>query len=701
MAFVKIVLAVLLAFAVLAGLLRWWIKRWLRRRFGNYAAAAALCDARFQRPARIELQRQAADTLEPALEALWSRCQALGFRPLADFSTEDGDLAQLRAGVHSELAVAVAVTDGASGAHFSLFALDAEQRLSALGDGPGESLSRGTLDWQVEPALTPEDAWERLQAQLAGRSLRAIDLRLFALAYERAHARRMDALLARPPERAAIERAAAAIRPRPDEAQVALALELSIGQWQQQVVDAVLDTYRRASRLDAVRWERIGSRLHVVHDRLRPEDVRGMLVEDAGGEQLYTQLLAQGVSMSRLYELLAERLPAGQGRRRLWQVDAPIRATIYGPDEEAAAQPLAGTHVYEARDASGAPVGGAVVARGSREAKQQLAAMGLEDGKLLLESTPLGELPDLMLDPKLAAAAARAAREGLGMALLRALKGNAWLWLPPLLLVGWSAYEGGPYGTGDYLGFGYALLAVAALLVLILPMVLYNQLLQARMHARWRTARFCLSALTRLNLLGGITANQLLSERCKILAGEGRSADALALWQAEEAHLSPEQYQAGLVMIHDASGDHPRMIEAQRAVIAHGGQELARIDLAMALARHTDQVDEAEALIAGFDPQGLSELALAGFSYVRGLVAAARGQHDTAIRHYEQAARQARQFQSNPLVLGMIAEITGYTALALRAAGDRARADTLWQQVRPLLGLHRGCERLIARYDAS
>jgi hypothetical protein len=518
--------------------------------------------------------------------------------------------------------------------------------------------------------------------------------------YERAHARRMDALLAMPPARAAIEARAASLRPQPGEAQLALALELSTGQWQQQVSEAVLDTYRRASRIDAVRWERIGQQLHVVHDRLSAEDIRGLLVDDASGEQLYAQLVQQGLSPSVLYCMLAERLPAGQGRRRLWQVEAPIRATVYGPDDDAAPQALAAAHIYQARDAEGALVSGAVVARGSQEAKQQLAAMGLDDGKLLMESTPLGELPDVMLDPKLAAAAARAAREGPGMALLRSFVGNVWLWAPPLLLTVWSLREGSPFGIGDYLVFGYAALAAAALLVLVLPMLLYNQLLQARMHARWRTARFCLALLARLNLLGAIKPYQLLSERCKILAGEGRVAPALLLWQTEEAHLTAEQYQTGLVQIHDAAGDHARMIEAQRAVIAQGGQELAKIDLAMALARHTDRMDEAEALIAGFEPQGLSELALAGFSYVRGLVAAARDQHAVAIRHYEQAVAQVRQFQNNPLVLGMIAEINGYTALALRAAGDQRRADALWQQVRPLLGLHRGCAGLIARYDA-
>lgn len=701
--FLKIVLAVVLVLVVGAVLAFWAFKRWLRRKVGDVAGAFSVIDPRYNQPARLQLQRAPIelDELESAFRAGWEQLHALGFRPLADFAAREDSPEALRAAVLSDTPIAAALGQWGDAVHLTLFAFAEDQRLEALGDGPGESLHEGTLHWEVVPGIDAAAALERLRAAVAGRALRPIDAPLFRQLFERAYARRQDALLLSPPRREALE-ARAAAQPKPlAPAQVERAWQIERAQWQDRLREALLDHYRQTSRIDAERWERIGSDLQVVHARLEPEEIRDMLVEEPAEIALWQQLVEQGHRGIALYEALAERLPVARQRQRVGELRHPLPARIYGRLDDGESTAPATAHLYEAVDDDGRTVRGAVLARSSAEAKQQLGAQGLGNARITAESMPMGELPEFMFDPEIAELAAKASRDTLPMALLRSLRGNWLLWLPPLAWTAWSLREGAPYDWGDWLGFGYLALAMIAMLLFVAPMILYNQLMHARLQARWGTATLCLALLRRVNLLGGMRADQLALEEAKILAGAGKADAARALWEKQAPALDEAQRQSGWIQLHDVLGDLPAMIVAQRALIAAAPSDTAQVDLAIALLREGRHIDEAEDLLAAIDPQGLSELAAAGYQFARGLLADHRDQHAQALRHYAGALEQANQFRNVPLVLGLLAEINGFSALALKRSGDHERADDVWRSVRPLLMKHASGQQIVAAYEGA
>ena len=701
--FLKIVLAVVLVLLVAAVLAFWAFKRWLRRRMGDVAGAFSVVDPRYNQPARLQLQRAARDPdeLAPAFRAGWEQLHALGFRALADFAAREDSPELLRAAVLADAPIAAALGQWGDAVHLTLFAFADDQRLHALGNGPGDSLQEGTLHWEVVSGIDADEALQRLRSAVAGRSLRPIDAPLFRQLFERAYARRQDALLLAPPRREALE-ARAAAQPKPlAPAQVERAWQIERAQWQDRLREALLDHYRQTSRIDAERWERIGHDLQVVHARLEPEDIRDMLVEEPSETALWQQLVNQGQRGIALYEALAERLPVARQRQRVGELRHPLPTRIYGRLDDGEATAPATAHLYEAVDEDGNTVRGAVLARSSAEAKQQLGAQGLGHARITAESLPMGELPDFMFDPEMAELAAKASRDTLPMALLRALRGNWLLWLPPLALVAWSVYQGAPYGWGDWLAFGYLALALVALLLFVAPMILYNQLMHARLQARWGTAAFCLALLRRVNLFGGMRADQLALEEAKILAGAGRAEAARALWEKQAPALDEAQRQSGWIQLHDALGDLPAMIAAQRALLAVAHSDTAQVDLAIALLREGKHVDEAEDLLAAIDPQGLAELAASGYQFARGLLADHRGQHAQALRHYAGALEQAKPFRNVPLVLALLAEINGFSALALKRSGDHEHADSVWRTVRPLLMKHASGQQIVAAYEGA
>lgn len=698
--FLQIVLAVILVL-VLAALMAWWgFKRWLRRKMGDVQHSVDLIGDRYAEPARLHLQPAAAEELPEACAELWQQAFELGFRPLGEYQGDDGSPQWLRCAVldDGQLALALGLYDDDS--RFAVLALDDQQHLFAFSNGPGGSLLEGTLNWQVEPGLKLEPALAQLRKACAGRELRRFDGSLLRRVLERAHGRRRDADLRQPPSAAWIEQRARDCGISPTPAQAAAALALARSQWQERLSEAVLEQFQETSRISAHEWERLRDRVQVVHRWLEPGEVAAMLAEDAAGELVVSQLQQQGLDGLELYRQVNQRLPAAQQRECLGELRQPLPAAVYAPrrDPVTAASPR--QYHYQAVDEDGRTVHGAVVAHNSADAKQQIAGQGLAESKILGESSAIEQQPEFMFDPEFTHIAAQAAREGIALGVLRALRAQWWLWLPPAVLLAWSLSTAEPFGWGDWLIVGYALLAAAAVAFFVAPMLLYNQLLQSRLQARWGMAAFCLGLLRRLNPLGAIPRHQLELERCKIEIGRGRDRNALEAWAAQQPLLGEEEYQQGLVQLHDARGDVAATIVAQRRLVELNPQEMARIDLALSLARQ-GEAGEAEDLLAALSPGQLSELALAGYHFARGLLLVSRGQHALAINQFSQAIERASQYKSNPLIHGLLAEVNGYVALALRRQGEHQRADAIWRQVRPLLAKHPSCRGVMAAYEGE
>lgn len=716
----KVAAGVVLALLLLVLLLVWWFKRWVRRIAGRAMDAAACLDPHQTRPARIQLVPAAADRVPTAaLAAAWDAWHRLGLQPLGDFEARPLDFPGVRAAAQAEPPLALALWAGdpeAAGdagdataapgrSGFVLFALLERNRLLALTNDPDDTpLDTAGVRWIVEPGMHPAAALQRMARELHGQVSRPIDATLWRTVFERAWAARMDADIAQPPSRSAFD-ARLAARPEPvPPATADQAFELTLSHWRDQVSEAALDQFRRASRIDAVRWETLREDVHVVHEHLDDDTVIGWLADGEPERQLGAQLVQQGLHGTALYEGLDSRRPAALRREKLGSVSRPLPATIYGPPAAAAAQmqPQAALrdHVYEAVDAQGATVHGAVMAHDSGDARRQLQAMGLDRARVLIDPVGVGVPEPYMLDPAFAAAKARAMSRGLAASVGVALLGNAWLWLPPLLWAGWSWWQGPPFGWGGWLSFVVAALALGALAVLVLPMVLYHELQRARLFARWGRARICLAGLRRLNLLRAITPDQLLAEELKIQSGSGQLRQALARWAQRLPHLPAHEYHLVRSTVHDAAGDHAGVIEAQRAWRdASPSKDMPSVDLALSLARYGGPaaIDEAEALLAGVKADDLSELARGGYCYAQGVLLAARGQPSAASHQYQLAQRQLATFRNNPLMHGLLSEIGGHHALALRATGDSS-AQALWDSVLPVLRAQPGPHPLLAAW---
>ncbi|MCH9695770.1 MAG: hypothetical protein K0U72_14740 [Gammaproteobacteria bacterium] len=700
--FLQILLAVVL---VIAGLIfaAWiWIKHRFKQVVGDITVANELIGTHLLQPARIQLYRSSHSEYGKDFDELRERLLQLGFHRMADFEDYAGAFQLLHATSHRDLPVAAAIIEDMSGAvTFVLFAMDGERNVRARGNGQKEDLVNARVDWCEDPELTPEAAFEDMRASVSEASL-PMNLQLFRAIYEQIYALRMDQKLVHYPRRESIEALAADSPQAVSDEQIDSAYEMAVDNWNAQVEEAVLDRYRRKSKIDAVAWEELRDGIQVVHARIDNDLVASMLVIDTVSEQIFDQCVAQDLNGVELYKAVASRLPPDQQWKQIGQVDRPVRALLFSPNEDIVSDvPSARRYIYEAQDDDDNAIQGGVYAQNGADAKQQIAALGLRKAKLLIEPTSIAdEVDELLIDDKVAAIAARSVKEGVLISIFRALLSNWWIWAIPAGLLTKSYLDGAPYSWGDYVVLAWAVLAALAMIFLIAPMFFYNQLLMAQLKAKPSHARFWIGLLSLTGRFAGITASQLTTERCKALAEEGKLDEALALRSADRAALTEEEYQSALVQIYGTAGEWSSLMDSQRAYLeVTPAKETATVDLAMSIARYSDDADGAESLIQSVSPADLPEIALIGFQYVRGLVASQRGQQQQALRHYAQAIETARQFETLPIMLGLIAEINGHAALAFKRGGNNERADSLWRQSWPILKLHRSSEMLISAFN--
>ena len=698
--FLKVVAAVLVAICLLAAIGFWLVKRWFRKLGATVMAASQLVDRRQMRPARLRLRPAAGFEPSESFDVSWRDLHAQGFRKLGDFEDADQPLV-VRAAWHESASIGAALVESCGDeTSFTLFAIDRQRGVIALSNEPGTELRLPRLQWQFDEGLAIEAAVPQFVERARGDQLLRLDVRAFRLAWEQAHATRADHELQFKPRLLVIEQAGAKQNPPASPEQVEQAYRMVVNHWQEQLQVALLDHYRRSSRIDAVAWEDIRDSLHVVHDQLEAQDIEAMLVNDEAGEHVLKQCVAQGLQGVALYEQVLQRLGAGRQRERIAEVDHPVRAVIYGQRDAPEAPAGSGRYLYEAVGPDDGAMSGALIATSSADALQQAARMGLREVRIVMEPSPVDAAINL-LDPESAAIAVRATREGIVASVLRALRGNAWIWAPPVAWLAWLLWKGEPIDWVGWVAVLYAAAALAALVFLIGPMVLYNQVLRARVTARWSVAAACLALLKWLNVFGGITRNQLLLEQAKILAGQGQLERALELWRVTQSALPEAEYHSGRSQVFDTAGEHERMIEAQRAAVVESPlKDLATVDLALSLARWGD-AREAEGLLAKVRPRDLSEMAQAGYQIARGILQAREGRHDAALRQYAQAIGQLEGYRGNPLILALVAEINAYAAISFKRMGQADRATQLWQQVWPLLKVHRGTERLAREYEAA
>ncbi len=702
--FLKILLAVFLVVVGLIALAVWFIKRKFKAAVGDYMVAAELFGSSDELPARISLRRSAISP-DTGFDSLHIDMKELGFQRMADLLEDHGAFYCMRAYSHRSLPMAAALAEVDEGrCAFVFFAMTKDKHAIGRGTGPGKSISNARVDWQIDEDAEISSAFDAVRGQLSDNCL-SIDLRYFRAIFEQVWAASMDREIATPPTREAVEAKAATLDTEFTGDQIDLAYSQAREHWKDQVTEAALDRFRRTSKIDAVEWEALREDVEVIHAHITDDEVEDLLSVDDLSEQLFLKCKEQDLTGLELFDAVASRLPPDQQWEKVGTVDRPVKALIVKPAEAFVSdRPTAGRYVYTAINGDGEEVQGAVVAKDGGDAKAQIEALGLSDGKLISAPAPfddeLGD--DYLFDDESARIVVRASKESILLSSLRAFVANWWIWLPPAGLLAMSLYDGRPFSWGDYVVFVYAGLAVGALVFLITPMILYNQLQFALVKAATGRAKLLLNLLTVANLFGGITKQQMLAERCRVLSMAGDCDDALERWGAQRNSMADDDFYQGLVSIYDADGNIPSMLKAQKAYLeTTSNKDVATIDMAMSVARYTDKVDTAEGMLLKVAPEDLPEMGLLGFQYTRGLIASQRGQHAQAMKHFEQAIETAEQFAGVPLILAIIAEINGQAALTLKRSGKREEAAAIWAQVGPLLGKHRSLERLVSSYEAA
>ncbi|MEM9301852.1 MAG: hypothetical protein AAGE01_07060 [Pseudomonadota bacterium] len=347
-----------------------------------------------------------------------------------------------------------------------------------------------------------------------------------------------------------------------------------------------------------------------------------------------------------------------------------------------------------------------VVARDGRDARQQVAAKGLSNVSLLSEQTTV-DTPLVAegwdLDEAAIAEAGRAMEQGITALLLKALGWQWWLWLPPLALLAHSIYQGGPFGWGDYLIFGYMAVALAAVLLLLAPMALYDAEMRARVSGRWSTALALTKFLARLPNFGVMPNWWAPLEEATIEAARGNDEKAHEIWELMAGDVDEDVYWQGRVQIHDHAADTDRKLEALRQFLALlPGDPMRTVDLAMALAHHVDHVDEAEGLLLEVNRDDLAELALVAHDHTQGLIALGRGDAASAMALFQAASsRLEGQYAGVPLVAAFQVEIQAFMAIALRRLAQEEQAQSVWGQVWPRLSFQRGARRYQEQFEQA
>ncbi len=700
--FLQILLAVILVIAALIVSAWLWIKVKIGKFTEEVESAFRLMPPLYREPARLRFHRCEGDESSELLEEFTKQFKHLGFQRIADLESYDSDYVILRTLRHRELPIAATISESdGNGVCFSLFTVLADKFVFGRASDRDWKLLNSRLDWQSSVGLLLEPTFELVRSK-AGETNQNVSLGMIQAVVEQLHSVRIDQQIAVPPTREAIERHALSIEVDATRDQLDEALGYAMDSWKEQINESVLDRYRKTSRIDAVAWEDLRDQVLVVHDYLSTEDIESYLVVDEAGERLLEQLSSQKLKGTELFAAMLERLPRDAQWAKIADVDSPISAQIFSRDEDIDSDERASfQYVYEAEDGNGRKARGAVFATDSADAKAQVASLGMKDAKLLIAPVPGDENFDqFVYDEETAEIAARSTKEGLLKSLSRMIISNWWIWAPPSYLLWQTLREGAPFSWSDYLVFVYIAIAAIAMVFVVGPPFVYNRLLHTQLMVQPKRAKILLWILRRISPASGITEPQLLCEECKILAMDGKLGDAVSALENRRAEYGEEYFQSSLSQVYDAAGRWPEMIAAQRALLVISSiTSTVSLDLAMSIARYEQDVSQAEDIIRAIAPDELSEIELIAYHYVVGLLAARRGGYDIALQHYARSNETAKQFVSLPIMRGLVAEIGGYAAIALKRQGENENAENIWKNVWPILRRHHSGKILRANYE--
>jgi len=260
------------------------------------------------------------------------------------------------------------------------------------------------------------------------------------------------------------------------------------------------------------------------------------------------------------------------------------------------------------------------------------------------------------------------------------------------LLVKWGLgawLAGPPYGGLDWLGFVAAPLYLIFFIFQVLPMLVFNQLLEASVWQEWkRLARWtALARALRWVRRTGIPESELVYREAYALAAQGNLSAALQ--HAEQLRALPARAEylhlARVSSIHEYAGDYAGQLRCvERAAALRPDTTDVWIDLASVRLRRFANVAGAREALTRVEGKELAEVPKAVLLLIQGMLACMERDFVAADGCLQGAAQRLAKI-GNPLIQTPQAELNAWWAIALAGLGRTDEARQAFAAARPLL----------------
>lgn len=369
--------------------------------------------------------------------------------------------------------------------------------------------------------------------------------------------------------------------------------------------------------------------------------------------------------------------------------------------------------LFRARDASGAVVADQVEAATLAQARYALELRGYGDIEFhtgeseedIKRSILAGAEADLDDPEDWTAADEIAARERQG-----ALRKVGWAMKQHapylLLLLVWNFFSWRgerPFGWADWLGFSLTVLYALFFMLVVTPMLAFDQLLEAAVWRDWKTQRRYIAVLRLLRVVFRvIPESELLWREANALAATGRLPEALERVAPlrDNPDTAKHLYHSRASSLYELAGDFAGQLRCmEEAVAGHAEGTDVYIDLASVRIMRFRDVAGAQAALAKIEDRELTETARGAYLQVRGIVATEAGDHAAAEKDLREAEAILGKV-GNALIQEFLANLRAYLALTLIATGRPQEARAQFLAACPLLVAQQS-HQLVARVDAA
>ena len=352
--------------------------------------------------------------------------------------------------------------------------------------------------------------------------------------------------------------------------------------------------------------------------------------------------------------------------------------------------------LYQSISEDDIPIKASLVACNAADVKTQLVRLGHSDIRVLSSNYEVVKIDDSDMD-FMADVLIDAQTDPLLTRIVKMFLGNWLIWGPFIV---WSLYvifTVEIFNWVDYLSFVFSALSILTTLYLTLPTIFYNALQEARSWGQHKKSKKMINILRKIGAGKLLSKEVLDAEEAKVLADNGELTQALSLLRIHKKKMEKLAYISNKYMIYDAARCYSEAIILQQKLVCLDPDNFEhKVELALALLRHTDHTQEAEKLLKTIHSQDCSEIFSAGLSFAQGLLLINQNQYDLAIIKLKQSLEGFQLFNL-PLINAMKAEISGYLAICLQKTNKNQQADKIWANASPRL-IALNAEHVLSRY---